>query len=238
MATMIPNIDLLSIANNGERLFNLLQTLQDKLDGLEVPEDQIFRLANREHADFILIVGDVFDNGEDIYPSVPSLFVDYIKSFHKKVYIVPGNHDLHALNSIYRKPIWPSNAVIFEGLEIEKIGGLKLIAYGQSDYDSGFLSKIANCVDHPSIVAIHGSVKELSNKDFQPNCSNDNTKCLGFSTQELISLGADYIALGHVSAPWSLKKGDNIIAAYSGKPYNIFKNKWISIGAIGRIFPG
>ncbi len=73
---------------------------------------RILQVARDQGVAFILVAGDVFEN-HALRPGTVRKALDTLRDLDRPVYLLPGNHDPHTPDSLYRSALWqrecPSN---------------------------------------------------------------------------------------------------------------------------------
>ncbi len=93
----------------------------------------IAELAKREHCDFVVVCGDVFDSNH-IDRQVLVRALDKMRAAAPLAFfLLPGNHDPLDASSIFRSPTFrahrPSNVMVLDGSErVQAVSGVELIA--------------------------------------------------------------------------------------------------------------
>ena len=175
-------------------------------------------------SNFLIIVGDVFDNERVSNDSV-CFFLDQISRTNVPVIILPGNHDLMHSNSVYKRPIFknsPQNLYIFQnpnGEEIQfKNFGISFWGKAMEEHSPKFkpLTNISfGNNEFWKIALAHGQ--------FEEEGVNSGRSSL-ISPQNIKESGCDYVALGHWDSFTDVSQ-DNIPAYYSGCPTKLSKQK-------------
>ena len=153
--------------------------------------------ARMNHADMILIAGDVFD-GDYVTKETLALLTREFENFGKPVFITPGNHDCASSTSVWVKDVFPKNVHVFTD---DKITSVDLPELNTTVYGFAFTSPemtnvplIGNAVADPSRINLL-----LCHCDMiGPKLGNTNCPV---TADHLDNFGADYSALGHVHNP-------------------------------------
>ncbi|MBU8787849.1 MULTISPECIES: metallophosphoesterase family protein [Bacillus] len=159
----------------------------------------MFKLAVREQADFVLLAGDLFDEANRSLKAQLFLRKQFLKLEESgiQVYVIFGNHD--HMGGEWTPIEWPDNVHVFSSARIEeksfyKNGRLAATIYGYSYPErSVFANKAAEMKRSSNgapfhIGMIHGTLSGESGHD--PYCP--------FSLQDLKNGQMDYWALGHI----------------------------------------
>ena len=182
----------------------------------------VLEAVESTNSNFLLIVGDVFDNERVSNDSV-IFFLNQISQTAVPVIILPGNHDLMHSNSIYKRPIFqniPKNLYIFKnptGEEIQfKNLGISFWGKAMDEHSPKFkpLTNISfETNKYWKIALAHGQ--------FEEEGVNSGRSSL-ISPQNIIESGCDYVALGHWDSFADVSQND-IPAYYSGCPIKLSK---------------
>lgn len=100
----------------------------------------VIDLANREHADVLLIAGDLFDN-DRIHESVVTFAAEQIARFGGRTFLIPGNHDPMDPGKIYwrhdMEAIAPCLTIFREPAgQVVESDDLDLVLWGRAYIDS------------------------------------------------------------------------------------------------------
>jgi exonuclease SbcD len=153
---------------------------------------KIVDTVKMEKAQFLLICGDFFEHGyvrkstiyyvNDIFKTVPDT----------NIFILPGNHDPYTADSFYVNFKWNENVnILSPDCRYVVLSDLGVCVYGCGFENSGFST--GSCLAKPlnpeliNILLFHGTV----GMNFSESVYNTA------ASQELDSLGVDYIAMGH-----------------------------------------
>lgn len=176
-------------------------------------------LARENHADMVLIPGDVFDF-ESLTPEITSFLV-YVFGNLKPipVFIAPGNHDSLQAGSPY-SPVsgvsWPENVSVFMSSTFESIclPDLDCSVTGIAHTHQGISDRLLSSqITRPdagiTILLFHGS-----REGYRPS---EKENVIPFSDAELTSQGFTYAAIGHYHAFSEITDSNGrVIGAYSG----------------------
>jgi len=173
----------------GPDLKKIERRRQDLLDVF----DGIIELTKKEHADLLLISGDLYEHFYVKKSTIKHINNRFREINDKKVVIVPGNHDPYLNNSYYKNFQWNSNVYILseERYKVE-IEELNTCVYGlgfESFYKDSFIREEIKSVNDEkiNILLVHGTVDmNFTKKGYNL-----------FTSEELSKLNMDYIALGH-----------------------------------------
>lgn len=147
-----------------------------------------------QHTELLLISGDFFEDNSVLGSTVLTIKNLFSELYKSEIIICPGNHDPLKVNSPYKNQVWGNNVHILE--DVTQVL---------------YLEKYNTCI---YTLGSRGSVKEdlqiLKEKNIPENCFNillfhgtvdmpfEEENYNAISSQELFSLGMDYIALGHM----------------------------------------
>lgn len=160
--------------------------------------------------DLLLIAGDLFEDAYFTLGDITKVRDIFKSAENLNIVISAGNHDYKSKKSLYNKIEWTDNVTIFDGSGIEKkeFESLNTVIYGYSwdavtiqekDLFKGLKEEVDNSKNN--ILLLHGDV--ITDSEYLP-----------LRTEELNSLGMDYIALGHIHKPQNI----NHRIAYCGCP--------------------
>lgn len=153
--------------------------------------DKLVELVNSEHADLVLLSGDLFDSGE-VYPDTLYCLKRALSECCARVFIAPGNHDPYTISSPWETETWPDNVHIFKKNTIESV---YLEDLGCQVYGAGFTSAQAPSLlegfrvedgELLNLMVLHGDAT-------QPNSYYNPVR-----KQQIEDSGLDYLALGHI----------------------------------------
>ncbi|RDW19882.1 metallophosphoesterase family protein [Oceanobacillus chungangensis] len=174
--------------------------------------ERLVENAIEKQVDFVLIVGDLFDNESQSLKAQVRLrrAFEQLNQYNINVYLSYGNHDFISGN---RFPIeYPENVYIFQDGEVtsftyEKEGKPIAEIYGFSYINRAVLDpkatefKISHHHIPFHIAMLHGSIQSNSEHDvYAP-----------FKLSDLQEEGFDYWALGHIHKREILKERPNIV---------------------------
>lgn len=159
--------------------------------------ENLVGLAVETRVDFVLLAGDIYD-GDWRDHNTGLFFAKQMSDLRKqdiRVFLIAGNHD--AQNVMTKRLRLPDNVHQFRKSKPETVHLAKL---GVAIHGQGFASKAVAknlCADYPSatpgefnIGLLHTSVTGREGHDSYAPCTMEN----------LLALGYDYWALGHVHA--------------------------------------
>ncbi len=175
--------------------------------------DRVVELARSEAADALLIAGDLFETAYT-RPATVRHVAKRLAAWGKPVCIAPGNHDPIRTDSVYAFAEWPANVTLFEGAwNSVSFPELELTVHGRGftepEEHERLFEGLSIESDGLNVVVAHGSDESSRPDRHQPYRP--------FTLQELDTLRADYVALGHYHTH-SLLATRRVAAAYSGSP--------------------
>jgi DNA repair exonuclease SbcCD nuclease subunit len=160
-------------------------------------------LARREHADLILLPGDLLDGEKNSFETESTL-LRALGSVSCPVVIAPGNHDYYTEKSLWARLKFPDNVFIFrtdaiQTLELEEIG-VRVFGAAYTDRSCRPLLEGFHAEKYPgtlNLLCLHAEVD-----------AKDSRYC-PVSSARLAGSGIDYAAFGHVHrASGLLRSGD------------------------------
>lgn len=182
----------------------------------------IINLCIKEHADALLIAGDLFDEPNPS-KSIVTFVIDELKRLKEKeipVFIVSGNHDPHKNDSFWFTHSFPSNVIIFDNnhLESKTVGNLTVYGLAYTNNTKEPLKDFkAEKNDNFNVGLIHGSTTNIKEDD------NPEYAYRPIKKADIDNSNLDYIALGHFHD--LLEISENVKCFYSGSPEGLsFKN--------------
>lgn len=199
---------------------------------LENIPDKICKRIQAESIDLLLISGDFYEAAgikSSTMRKVKNLFSELYKT---EIIILPGNHDPLKENSYYDSYEWSSNVHILENsdkvLYLEKYNTCiyNMGANGSAERDCfNILNKKAGG-DRFNILLFHGTVDmPFEEENYNP-----------ISSDKLIALGMDYIALGHMHG-FFRNEGGKTVMINPGSPEPLGFDEEGAHGYVqGRIF--
>lgn len=158
---------------------------------------KVIEYIQKNDIPYLFIAGDLYEQ-EYVRESTIQYINNLFKQIpHTRIFITPGNHDPYLKNSFYNQYPWNDNVHIFSE-NIEKIELPECDIYGFG-FENFYLKKditqelkIDN-KEKVNILVTHGSLDAGNEKEREYN---------PFSKKELLALGMDYIALGHIHKPY------------------------------------
>jgi DNA repair exonuclease SbcCD nuclease subunit len=197
---------------------------------------EVVRLANRQAADLLLIVGDLFDSSRVSSEGLDFAFGTIARA-RMPVLMIPGNHDAHDERSIYAAlapTTLPENLHLIlepEGRTLEfshlaaRVWGRALVEHSPDYRPLAGLPEARP--DRWNIAMAHGFV--MDGDEFERSSP--------IRPHEIAATGYDYIALGHVHVFNDVSQGSTR-AFYCGTPapfYAAENSGWV---AYVRCVPG
>lgn len=157
---------------------------------------RILELAEAERCDFVLIAGDLFDSnavGDELVYRVLHIFEE---AAPMPIYILPGNHDLFALGSIYQRKAFldpPANVhVLSDKAPVYLLDGTAVLLPTPITQKRSEIDQVTNLPETPGakyrVGVAHGSLC-IAGK-YQ---ADDHPIALDARAREQL----DYLALGH-----------------------------------------
>ena len=179
--------------------------------------ENIIDLCIDENVDFLLIAGDIYDSGDRSLKAQIKFRQALERLAHKDipVFIVHGNHD--PLDRWSKVISWPENTHIFKGKKVQvipfarngqEVARIYGISFHTKEIRESLVGKFPKAKsDCWAIGLLHANVGNSTAHDSYSPCS----------LNELIDVGMDYWALGHVHKHQILRD-DNPVVLYSGNP--------------------
>ena len=173
---------------------------------------ELAKLSAEEHADLMLLSGDLLDSGNTLHETGDELMKGLAK-VPCPVFISPGSSDWYSPQCPYARIALPENVVVFRDSEIRflSIPSAEARIYGAAftDRRSGALLKGFHAERKDGIynlLCMHGEV------------GNPESSCNPITSEEIASSGMDYIALGHIHSASALRKSGNTWYSWPGCP--------------------
>lgn len=168
-----------------------------------------------EHADVLLIAGDLFDSENVSSETINFLKRRFAEISEIPVFIAAGNHDPYTPNSVYANYDLGENVRVFDPAgEYFDLEALRIRICGASfgNQDGSRVQSICNLPKHEeykNIAVVHGDVVygKTGEGGYNP-----------ISVSEIENSGFDYVALGHVHTFSEFKKAGKTFWAYPGIP--------------------
>jgi exonuclease SbcD len=187
----------------------------DRLQGATYQAfDNLIDLCVEENVDFLLVAGDVYD-GDNRLPRDQIYFWNGMRRLVQagiQSFIVHGNHD--HLGGRYSSMSWPDGVHVFEDPDMEPawkvatrddipLADIRGVSYTRQHVDVNLAAKFgtARNSDLFSIGLLHCNVGEVEGHGNYAPCS----------IEELLDMGFDYWALGHIHKKQSLGRGNTLV---------------------------
>lgn len=157
---------------------------------------RIVQCATKECCDLILIAGDLFD-GKYVTHETKEAVTSLLGDFGKPIFIAPGNHDPYVSGSFWQTASLPDNVYVFNSSELQcfEPDGLNVQVYGYaftaSAMRQGPLAE-ASAERRDGVwrlLCAHGEL-DAPLSAYAPILTGD-----------ILRLGIDYAALGHIHNP-------------------------------------
>lgn len=176
--------------------------------------DSVLRLANfanAEHAELVLLPGDLFDSGE-IYRETAEMLAHALGNIEGRVFIAPGNHDCWDLHGPYGQVAWPENVHIFKSKEIEtvELPEKNCVVYGAAFTEPECTDDLLRGFRAPQDGRLHLMVLHAD--------VDGARRYNAISKGEIAESGLNYLALGHVHGFSGIQRLWNTVWAYPGCP--------------------
>lgn len=194
--------------------------------------DRLGRLVKEEHADILLLSGDLFD-GERVFPETLERLRDVLEELSCPVFIAPGNHDPFTPASPYALQQWPGNVHIFRREEPEAVvlPELNCVVYGAAFTSRARTDQVlagfqAREDDRTRLLCLHGEVGGPGS-GYGP-----------ILREQLSDSGVHYAALGHIHQCSGVRKDGGTYWAYPGCPegrgFDELGDKGVLAGTVDR----
>lgn len=157
---------------------------------------KIFDLATAESCDAVFIAGDLFDTSF-VTPETRSLCLSLFEGFGKPVVVAPGNHDPFVDGSFWKSEL-PENVYVFSSSELQYFDFPELsLTVGGYAFTSSALPR--SPLEGQTPKAREGE-KYLM---LCAHCDLDmpTSRYAPVMSSDIVKLGFDYAALGHVHNP-------------------------------------
>ena len=169
-------------------------------------------LARREHADLILLPGDLLD-GEKSSFETESTLLRALGSVSCPVVIAPGNHDFYSEKSLWARLKFPDNVFLFrkdavQSLELEELG-VRVFGAAYTDRSCRPLLEGFRAERYPgtlNLLCLHAEVD-----------ARDSRYC-PVSSAQLAESGIDYAAFGHIHSASGLLRAGKTWYSWPGCP--------------------
>lgn len=190
---------------------------------------EILHIAKEQEVDLVLIPGDLFEH-ENVKRDTISFLVEELRALEPiPIFIAPGNHDYYSIQSWYARErgmdvfgtppgaFWPENIYIFREPAFKSHVHDLFTVTGIAHLGNDELRPPLEGLRPPeqgkvNFLMLHGSRRGFS-------IPEGKKMTFPFSDQELLTLGFDYVALGHYHTHSVIRDERSIPrAAYSGCP--------------------
>lgn len=162
----------------------------------------VIRVCEEKQVDLLLLSGDLFHR-QPLMGELKELNRIFAGLSHTKVVFVAGNHDYVKPNSYYRTFEWNGNVypLLDSQMDSVEFPELKTAVYGFSYHQKEIAERLYDSAIAPKkqtyeILLAHGG----------------DEKHIPIKKEELLKLGYDYIALGHIHKPQTLLEDKAIYA--------------------------
>ena len=155
--------------------------------------NKIIEYIEKNNIPYLFISGDLYDQSYIKETTIRYINDLFTKIPNTKIFISPGNHDPFLKNSYYNEFNWNDNVYIFNNeIGLYEFPDVDIYGFGFNDFYCNNFNvqdiKIKN-KDKLNILVIHGDLDATKNSDAPYN---------PITKSELLELGFDYIALGHI----------------------------------------
>lgn len=169
--------------------------------------------AKNRDTDLFLICGDLFDREYVTYDTAAFVCKTFESAPQMRFFILPGNHDPYAENSVYRKTAFPPNVTVFCEPELQRfhLEDIGADVYGYA-FHSARMDKNPFADKQPenesciNLLLAHGSL----------NAPNDSV--CPISEADIANSGFDYYAFGHYHNTDGIHQMGRKWYGYSGCP--------------------
>jgi DNA repair exonuclease SbcCD nuclease subunit len=185
---------------------------KDGTTGLRV----VLNAAKTHQADYVLLVGDIFDNNRQS-AAIVTQCVQLLNDIGRPVIVLPGNHDPVTPDSVWRRGgldqlanvhiigVTHDLTVHFPEHDLEVWG------HAHVDYSNMVpLREPRPRTARWHVTLAHGHYEDDGAVPLRPSWLISNA--------EIEATGADYLALGHWNRPAAVGTGTTVPAYYSGSP--------------------
>jgi DNA repair protein SbcD/Mre11 len=178
---------------------------------------EIVAHTRRVEADGLLIAGDLFELDRVTPDTVAFLKSEFESLGDIRVFIAPGNHDPHVVQSPYARSAWPANVTLFEGpaWQTAEYADLPLAIHGFG-FDGPDISRnpFGN-LQIPRNGRMHVAVAHGSEMGSLPP---DKGAYAPFTAASAAAHGLAYLALGHYHATREIPAPFGTVMYYAGSP--------------------
>ena len=165
---------------------------------------RIFECAESEKCDMILIAGDLFD-GKYVTPETETLFLSLCAASPFPIVIATGNHDPYTEGSFWKSVTLPEQVYLFNSSELQcfVFEELKVKVYGYA-----FSSAVMT--ESPLLGAQRNDENEDEDQSedgylhllcAHADLSSPVSRYAPLTVGDIVGLGIDYAALGHIHNP-------------------------------------
>jgi DNA repair exonuclease SbcCD nuclease subunit len=184
----------------------------DGTTGLRV----VLNAARAAEADYLLLVGDIFDNNRQS-PGIVASCVDMLADWQRPVVVLPGNHDPLTPDSVWRRGgLDKLDHVAILGLTHDlavHFPDHDLEMWGHAHIDYSNMVPLRDPRPRSTrwhITLAHGHYEDDGVEPLRPSWLISNA--------EIEATRADYLALGHWNRAAAVGTGTTVPAYYSGSP--------------------
>ncbi len=161
---------------------------------------QLITVAIKQRVDFVLIVGDIFDQAQQSMKAHMTLIKGFkeLQKYNIQVYVSYGNHDYLSCHTFPRN--YPENVHIFEKEKVEQfdyrkdgkvVAKIYGFSYEERVVDTNMVPQYQITEEAPyHIATLHGSLGSITDTNHETYAP--------FQLQELKQKQFDYWALGHI----------------------------------------
>lgn len=172
---------------------------------------RIFSLARKEECDLLLIAGDLFDS-KYVTPETAELFCRLCADSACPIVIAPGNHDPYVDGSFYKTASLDEKVYLFNSSELQcfSFDGIRTKVFGYA-FTSGAMSEspLAGMKED----ADDGYVRLLC---AHADLSSPISRYAPLTVGDIVALGIDYAALGHIHNLPEIRSGGACEIRYCG----------------------
>lgn len=173
---------------------------------------RLAELADQEHADLMLLAGDLLDS-DNTYCETGEELIRRLGSVSCPVVISPGNHDYYSSSSPWARLKLPENVTVFKE---NTIRFLSVPSAGARVYGAAF-------TDRNSPALLRGFHAERRQGIYNLLCmhgevANPASVYNPVTEEELAASGIDYAAFGHIHQASGLNRSGSCYYAWPGCP--------------------
>ncbi len=184
----------------------------DGTTGLRV----VLNAAKAHHADYVLLVGDIFDSNRQP-PTIIDACVKLLGDSGRPVIVLPGNHDPVTPDSVWRRGgldqlshvhiigVTHDRSILFPEHDLQ--------VWGHAHVDYSNMVPLRAPMPRTlrwHVTLAHGHYEDDGVPPLRPSWLISNA--------EIQATGADYLALGHWNRAAQVGTGTTVPAYYSGSP--------------------